>query len=172
MAKETPTVDIARKIQTLGLEKIQVRSPMTCEADLGMCRLCYGMDLATGNIVEDGMAIGIIAAQSIGEPGTQLTMRTFHIGGAASRTAVASQVEAKSNGIARFSPQMRYVTSAKGERVAIACALGGPENKTLFLLSSTDAYPDRLRGTKLSRVDTLSVEVAGTGPLDREVHHH
>ena len=59
-----------------------------------------------------------------------------------------------------------------GERVAIACALGGPENKTLFLLSSTDAYPERLRGTKLSRVDTLTVEVAGTGPLDREVHHH
>ena len=55
---------------------------------------------------------------------------------------------------------------------SIACALGGAENKTLFLLSSTDAYPDRLRGTKLSRVDTLGVEVAGTGPLDREVHHH
>lgn len=59
-----------------------------------------------------------------------------------------------------------------GGRAAIACALGGAENKTLFLLSSTDAYPDRLRGTKLSRVDTLGVEVAGTGPLDREVHHH
>ena len=59
-----------------------------------------------------------------------------------------------------------------GGRVAIACALGGPENKTLFLLSSTDAYPERLRGTQLSRVDTLGVEVAGTGPLDREVYHH
>ena len=67
-----------------------------------------------------GEAVGVIAAQSIGEPGTQLTMRTFHIGGAASRTAVASQVEAKSTGIARFSGQMRYVTNAKGELVAIS----------------------------------------------------
>ena len=63
------------------MEKIQVRSPMTCDAPLGICRKCYGMDLATGAMVEEGMAVGIIAAQSIGEPGTQLTMRTFHIGG-------------------------------------------------------------------------------------------
>jgi DNA-directed RNA polymerase subunit beta' len=77
----TPTS--ARKIEELGLEKIQVRSPMTCDAPLGVCRLCYGMDMSTGALVEEGMAVGIIAAQSIGEPGTQLTMRTFHIGGTA-----------------------------------------------------------------------------------------
>ena len=71
----------ARKIEQLGIDKIMVRSPMTCQAALGVCRLCYGMDLATGTLVEEGMAVGIIAAQSIGEPGTQLTMRTFHIGG-------------------------------------------------------------------------------------------
>ena len=65
---------IAQKIEELGLEKIQVRSPMTCEATLGMCRLCYGMDLSTGQMVEEGLAVGIVAAQSIGEPGTQLTM--------------------------------------------------------------------------------------------------
>ncbi len=61
------TVDIARKIEEMGLEKVLVRSPMTCEADLGVCRCCYGMDLSTGSLVEDGLAVGIIAAQSIGE---------------------------------------------------------------------------------------------------------
>ena len=71
----------------------------------------YGRDLATGRLVELGLAVGVIAAQSIGEPGTQLTMRTFHIGGAASRTAVQSNVEAKSAGTARFTSTMRYVTN-------------------------------------------------------------
>src|SRR5690606_18535654 len=82
---EMITVEIARKIEEMGLERIQVRGPMTCEAELGICRLCYGMDLSTGAKVEEGLAVGIIAAQSIGEPGTQLTMRTFHIGGTAHR---------------------------------------------------------------------------------------
>ncbi|HAW27176.1 MAG TPA: hypothetical protein DCY03_03505, partial [Planctomycetaceae bacterium] len=77
---ELITVEIARRIEEMGLEKIQVRSPMTCESSLGLCRLCYGMDLSTGSLVEEGLAVGIIAAQSVGEPGTQLTMRTFHIG--------------------------------------------------------------------------------------------
>src|SRR4051812_22530225 len=78
---EMISLETARKIEAMGLEKIQVRSPMTCDATLGICRSCYGMDLSTGSQVEEGMAVGIIAAQSIGEPGTQLTMRTFHIGG-------------------------------------------------------------------------------------------
>ena len=73
------TPSMARQIEALGVEKIEVRSALTCEASLGVCRLCYGMDLSTGSLVEEGMAVGIIAAQSIGEPGTQLTMRTFHI---------------------------------------------------------------------------------------------
>ena len=80
---EMISVDAAKKLEEMQVEKIQVRSPMTCEARLGVCQLCYGMDLATGQLVEQGMAVGIIAAQSIGEPGTQLTMRTFHIGGTA-----------------------------------------------------------------------------------------
>src|SRR5262249_37573100 len=71
---ELITWEQARKIEAMGMDKILVRSPMTCQAPLGVCRLCYGMDLATGNLVEEGMAVGIIAAQSIGEPGTQLTM--------------------------------------------------------------------------------------------------
>ena len=79
------TWEQARRIEKLGIDNVVVRSPMTCEASLGVCRNCYGMDLATGALVEEGMAVGIIAAQSIGEPGTQLTMRTFHIGGVGNR---------------------------------------------------------------------------------------
>jgi DNA-directed RNA polymerase subunit beta' len=108
------------RIEALGVDEVRVRTPLTCDTRWGLCAKCYGRDLGRGSLVNVGEAIGVIAAQSIGEPGTQLTMRTFHIGGAASRTAVASQVDAKSNGIARFSPQMRYVTSPKGEKVVIS----------------------------------------------------
>ena len=85
-----------------------------------MCARCYGRDLGRGSLVNVGEAVGVIAAQSIGEPGTQLTMRTFHIGGAASRAAVSSSVEAKSNGVARFTATMRYITSAKGDLIVIS----------------------------------------------------
>jgi DNA-directed RNA polymerase subunit beta' len=108
------------RIEELGIDEVRVRTPLTCDTRWGLCATCYGRDLGRGWLVNVGEAIGVIAAQSIGEPGTQLTMRTFHIGGAASRTAVASQVEAKSNGTIRFTPQMRYVTNPKGERVAIS----------------------------------------------------
>mgnify|MGYP003343319880 CR=1 FL=1 len=107
-------------IEAAGVDEVRVRTPLTCDTRWGLCATCYGRDLARGSLVNTGEAIGVIAAQSIGEPGTQLTMRTFHIGGAASRTAVASQVEAKSNGTVRFTPQMRYVTSPKGEKVVIS----------------------------------------------------
>src|SRR6185436_1314752 len=96
------TAEIAKKTEDLGLEKIQVRSPMTCDASLGVCRLCYGMDLSTGSMVEEGMAVGIIGAQSIGEPGTQLTMRTFHIGGVGQRQIEVSESKAKKSGIVKF----------------------------------------------------------------------
>ena len=108
------------RIEALGIDEVKVRSPLFCDTRWGLCAKCYGRDLGRGGIVNSGEAVGVIAAQSIGEPGTQLTMRTFHIGGAASRTAVASQVDAKSSGIARFSPAMRYVTNPKGERIAIS----------------------------------------------------
>ena len=101
------------------VDSIKVRSVVTCDTDFGVCAKCYGRDLARGHLINQGEAVGVIAAQSIGEPGTQLTMRTFHIGGAASRAAAASQVEAKSNGTARFSSQMRYVANNKGELVVI-----------------------------------------------------
>jgi DNA-directed RNA polymerase subunit beta' len=107
-------------IEALGIDEVKVRTPLTCETRYGLCAKCYGRDLGRGTPVNVGEAVGVIAAQSIGEPGTQLTMRTFHIGGAASRTAVASQVESKSNGIVRYSPSMRYVTNARNELVAIS----------------------------------------------------
>ncbi len=111
--------EAARKIEGLGIDKILVRSPMTCQAPLGVCRLCYGMDLATGALVEEGMAVGIIAAQSIGEPGTQLTMRTFHIGGVVKREMGESEVKAKKAGIVRFE-RIKDVLNDKGERIALA----------------------------------------------------
>ena len=96
------TPDIARRIEDLGLDKIRVRSPMTCETPRGICALCYGMDMSTGRLVEEGMAVGIIAAQSIGEPGTQLTMRTFHTGGVAQKAALENMLRAPQAGIVRY----------------------------------------------------------------------
>src|SRR5438874_1981026 len=115
---ELITAEIGRKIEELGLERIQVRSGMTCEAPLGVCRACYGMDLATGNLVEDGMAVGIIAAQSIGEPGTQLTMRTFHIGGTVNTSVEESETKAKKEGIVKFT-RMRFVPNEEGKNVVL-----------------------------------------------------
>jgi DNA-directed RNA polymerase subunit beta' len=116
---ELITVEIARKIEEMGLEKIQVRSPMTCEAELGLCQLCYGMDLSTGALVEEGLAVGIVAAQSIGEPGTQLTMRTFHIGGTASRDVEESDIKSRRTGRVRFA-RIRSVQDSDGKNVVLA----------------------------------------------------
>jgi len=108
------------EIDRLGIDEVRVRTPLTCETRYGLCAKCYGRDLGRGVKVNSGEAVGVIAAQSIGEPGTQLTMRTFHIGGAASRAAVVSNVEARSNGTVRFAMTMRYVTNAKGEQIVIS----------------------------------------------------
>ena len=102
----------------MGLEKIQVRSPMTCEAPLGLCKQCYGMDLSSGERVEDGLAVGIIAAQSIGEPGTQLTMRTFHIGGTANRNVEESEIRTRKEGKVRFA-RIRSVVNSDGATVVL-----------------------------------------------------
>ena len=111
--------DLCDLIDQLGVDEVKVRTPLTCDTRYGLCAKCYGRDLGRGTPVNVGEAVGVIAAQSIGEPGTQLTMRTFHVGGAASRAAVASQVETKSAGVVRFTASMRYVTSAKGEKIVI-----------------------------------------------------
>jgi len=111
--------DCCDLIDQLGIDEVKVRTPLTCDTRYGLCGKCYGRDLGRGTPVNVGEAVGVIAAQSIGEPGTQLTMRTFHVGGAPSRAAVASQVDSKSAGIVRFTASMRYVTSAKGEKIVI-----------------------------------------------------
>jgi DNA-directed RNA polymerase subunit beta' len=94
--------DLAAEVQDAGVEKVRIRSVLTCESRRGVCKKCYGRDLATGKLVELGLAVGVVAAQSIGEPGTQLTMRTFHIGGTASRISEQSTLDAKHKGVVKF----------------------------------------------------------------------
>ena len=96
------TEELAAAIPAVGIERVKIRSVLTCESERGVCRMCYGRNLASGRLVEGGQAVGVIAAQSIGEPGTQLTMRTFHIGGAATRISEQSTQDAKSDGFVRF----------------------------------------------------------------------
>src|SRR6187455_1796131 len=93
---------LADAVEDAGIERIKIRSVLTCAARRGVCAKCYGRDLATGRLVERGLAVGVIAAQSIGEPGTQLTMRTFHIGGTASRVSEQSTLESRHNGTVRY----------------------------------------------------------------------
>ncbi|MCC2959818.1 DNA-directed RNA polymerase subunit beta' [Massilia sp. IC2-278] len=112
--------DMVEEIERVGIDEVKVRTPLNCDTRYGLCAKCYGRDLGRGMLVNSGEAVGVVAAQSIGEPGTQLTMRTFHIGGAASRAAVASSVEAKSNGTVRFTATMRYVTNGKGAQIVIS----------------------------------------------------
>ena len=112
--------DVVDDIEALGIDEVKVRTPLTCETRFGLCAKCYGRDLGRGYMVNTGEAVGVIAAQSIGEPGTQLTMRTFHIGGAASRATATSQLEAKSNGTIQYTASMRYVTNARKDLIAIS----------------------------------------------------
>ena len=109
---------VAESIDELGVEKIRIRSVLTCESKFGVCMRCYGRNLATSRTVELGEAVGIIAAQSIGEPGTQLTMRTFHIGGTASQTFKQPQIIAKSDGIVRYH-DVRSVRAVDGSYVVL-----------------------------------------------------
>ncbi|MCS7297094.1 MAG: DNA-directed RNA polymerase subunit beta' [Bacteroidia bacterium] len=116
-ASEEITDEIAKAIEGAGIEAVEVRSPITCEAERGICQKCYGRHLAIGRLVEIGEAVGIIAAQSIGEPGTQLTLRTFHTGGTAQRITGQSALKAKYDGIVEFSEDLRTVERLyRGER--------------------------------------------------------
>ena len=115
---ELITPEKAKRVEGLGYEKVRVRSPLTCESERGVCALCYGMDLSTGRLVELGLAVGIMAAQSIGEPGTQLTMRTFHIGGTASRTVEESEIRAERKGVIRY-VNLRVVENQRDETVVL-----------------------------------------------------
>ncbi len=108
-----------QQLEDYSIDQVQVRSPITCEVRYGVCSQCYGRDLARGQRINIGEAVGVIAAQSIGEPGTQLTMRTFHIGGAASRSAAVNNIEIKSNGVAKLN-NIKTVAHHKGYLVAVS----------------------------------------------------
>jgi DNA-directed RNA polymerase subunit beta' len=111
------TEELANAIQGAGIERVKIRSVLTCESRRGVCARCYGRNLATGRMVELGEAVGVIAAQSIGEPGTQLTMRTFHIGGTATRVTEQSKLEAKNAGLVKFIGIK--TVQGKGEEIAM-----------------------------------------------------
>ena len=107
------------KLEREGIDQVVVRTPISCRTRYGVCATCYGRDLARGHLVNEGEAVGVIAAQSIGEPGTQLTMRTFHIGGAASRSAAANNIEVKSQGRVKLH-NIKLVQHIKGNYVAVS----------------------------------------------------
>ena len=157
-------------IERFGVDEVKVRSPLSCETRYGLCAKCYGRDLGRGSLVNVGESVGVIAAQSIGEPGTQLTMRTFHIGGAASRTAVESGVGSKSSGTVRFSSTMRYVTNSKKEPVVIS------RSGEVLIVDSSGREKERHKvpyGSTLSVVDGDKVNagqsLASWDPLFRPI---
>ena len=115
---ELITEEKAKRIEALGYEKIRVRSALTCEVSQGLCVKCYGMDLSKGKLVEEGTAVGIIAAESIGEPGTQLTMKTFHIGGTATRSIEESEIKVRRAGRANYSG-LNVVENPQGENITL-----------------------------------------------------
>ncbi len=117
-ANDEISEEIANEIQDVGIEKVKIRSVLSCEKTRGVCVKCYGRNLATGKLVEMGEAVGVIAAQSIGEPGTQLTMRTFHMGGTASKISAQSSLEAKNDGVTKF-VGMQTVRNEDGDLIVM-----------------------------------------------------
>ncbi len=117
-ASELITDDIADAIDSSGVETVEVRSTLTCSLEFGICQKCYGLNLGTRRLVEHGEAVGIISAQSIGEPGTQLTMRTFHIGGAASASVEASSISSKASGTVEFI-DCNVIVNSEGKQVVL-----------------------------------------------------
>ncbi len=127
IVEENQIIDkkVADAIEDLGLDIIRVRSPLTCESPRGICALCYGVDMSTGRLVEEGMAVGIIAAQSIGEPGTQLTMRTFHTGGVAQKTAMENTLRASQKGIVKYHDLNPVVVPVEGGKRTVVLKRNG-----------------------------------------------
>ncbi|MDF1839148.1 MAG: DNA-directed RNA polymerase subunit beta', partial [Planctomycetota bacterium] len=163
---ELITEDIAARIEELGHEKIRVRSTLTCEAPLGVCARCYGMDLSRGQFGERGLAVGIIAAQSIGEPGTQLTMRTFHIGGTASRSVEETTRKVKRAGKVSFQ-NLRAVMNKGKELIVLN------RNGEVALLDDRDREIDRYpipTGAVMDVQDGQQVE-AGDNICTWDPHH-
>ncbi|MFA5004533.1 MAG: DNA-directed RNA polymerase subunit beta' [Candidatus Omnitrophota bacterium] len=169
------TGDKADQIEKLGIEKIRIRSVLTCESGRGVCTKCYGRNLATGRLVELGEAVGVIAAQSIGEPGTQLTMRTFHIGGTASRTIEQSVIKSKNKGIVRYhglrftAKNNEFVVLNRNGAISINDAQGRELERYLVLQGAFINVADGAdinKGVSFVRWDPYTIpvltEVAGT----------
>jgi len=130
-AGETITPDIAKKIQEADIERIRIRSVLTCESTNGICSKCYGTDLTTGKLAEIGLAVGIIASQSIGEPGTQLTLRTFHIGGTATGPVKKSSIVARDDGVIKYhnlrtikNKQEQLIVVSRNAEISVKCVKG------------------------------------------------
>src|SRR5690348_16780564 len=147
------------KLDAAGVQSILVRSPITCDAPFGVCALCYGRDLARGHLVNIGEAVGVIAAQSIGEPGTQLTMRTFHIGGAASRAAAVDSVVVKTTGNLKFN-NLKTVQHAQGHLVVVS------RSGDISLIDTKGRERERYKvpyGATLTARDGAEVKAGQTG---------
>ena len=161
------TEEIAAQIDETSLETVEIRSVLTCESKKGVCAKCYGRNLATGRIVDIGEAVGVIASQSIGEPGTQLTLRTFHVGGTASNIAVDASIRAKFDGRIEFE-EMRTVESEDNEGNSQTVVMGrsgevrivSAEDRNLVLISNNVPYGAFLRvkdGDMVKKGDELAV---------------
>jgi DNA-directed RNA polymerase subunit beta' len=160
-------------IDALGIDEVKVRTPLTCDTRWGLCAKCYGRDLGRGDLVNSGEAVGVIAAQSIGEPGTQLTMRTFHIGGAASRAASATQVECKSAVRCAFERPCAMSPTSRGEQVVISRTgevlitdEHGPRARTSQ--GALRRHPDRQDGQQIKAGVALATWDPHTRPIITE----
>jgi DNA-directed RNA polymerase subunit beta' len=161
---EEITEEIAKRISETSIEEVEVRSLLTCETKRGGCGKCYGRNLSTGRMVEVGEAVGVIAAQSIGEPGTQLTLRTFHVGGTASNIAVEAHVKSKFKGVAEFE-DIRFIetTNSEGEKVKVVMGRSGevrivdPKSKKVFTTNHVPygAFLQVKKGQKVEKGDEL-----------------
>jgi DNA-directed RNA polymerase subunit beta' len=116
--------EVAKQVDESSIEEVEIRSVLTCETRRGVCAKCYGRNLATGRMVQAGEAVGVIAAQSIGEPGTQLTLRTFHVGGTASNMAVDASINAKFDGVVEFEEELRYLETTDREGQSVTMVMG------------------------------------------------
>ncbi|MDO8525194.1 MAG: DNA-directed RNA polymerase subunit beta', partial [Candidatus Omnitrophota bacterium] len=156
------TEEKARLIEEAGIEKIKIRSVLTCEAKSGCCAACYGRNLATNRMVELGEAVGIIAAQSIGEPGTQLTMRTFHIGGTASRIVEQSYIESKNKGAVKYHNIKVVATKKDGEFVVLnrngQISINDPQGRELARHTIPQGAMIRAEEGKMVDVGTVFVK--------------
>jgi DNA-directed RNA polymerase subunit beta' len=155
------------KLEVAGVQSILVRSSITCENAFGVCAYCYGRDLGRGHLVNQGEAVGVIAAQSIGEPGTQLTMRTFHIGGAASRAAAIDNITVKTTGSVKFN-NLKFVQHANGHLVAVS------RSGELSVLDLTGRERERYKltyGAVINVKDGASVK-AGQTVVNWDPHNH